>query len=220
MPCLARRTRCGSVTPERSRTRRSGDGGGPGKRVVKISREKHPYRTELTPVSFLRRSAYVFPDKIAVVHGDSPLQLSGARGTGQPSGLRPARARPPAPGSRGHHRPQHAGHAGGALRRARGRPRARAHQRPARAATRSGTSCSTPGPRSCWSTRSSRRVVKPLDLTALRVIRIDDTGVGGRSLRGLPGSGLARARRRRGWRTSTRRSPSTTRRGPPGAPRA
>ena len=27
------------------------------------------YRTVLTPVSFLRRSAYVFPDKIAVVHG-------------------------------------------------------------------------------------------------------------------------------------------------------
>src|SRR6185369_8750307 len=27
------------------------------------------YRTELTPVSFLVRSAYVFPDKIAVVHG-------------------------------------------------------------------------------------------------------------------------------------------------------
>ena len=28
------------------------------------------YRTELTPVSLLRRSAYVFPDKTAVVHGD------------------------------------------------------------------------------------------------------------------------------------------------------
>ncbi len=28
------------------------------------------YRSELTPVSFLRRSAYVFPEKIAVVHGD------------------------------------------------------------------------------------------------------------------------------------------------------
>ncbi|HZC00884.1 MAG TPA: AMP-binding protein, partial [Gammaproteobacteria bacterium] len=28
------------------------------------------YRTELTPVSFLRRSAYMFPDKEAVVHGD------------------------------------------------------------------------------------------------------------------------------------------------------
>ena len=28
------------------------------------------YRTELTPVSFLRRSAYMFPDKEAVVHGE------------------------------------------------------------------------------------------------------------------------------------------------------
>ena len=28
------------------------------------------YRTNLTPVSFLRRSAYVYPDKTAVVHGD------------------------------------------------------------------------------------------------------------------------------------------------------
>src|SRR5512132_1902574 len=27
------------------------------------------YRTELSPVGFLRRSAYVFPDKVAVVHG-------------------------------------------------------------------------------------------------------------------------------------------------------
>jgi len=26
-------------------------------------------RTELTPMSFLARSAYVFPDKVAVVHG-------------------------------------------------------------------------------------------------------------------------------------------------------
>ena len=28
------------------------------------------YRTELTPLSFLRRSAYMFPNKEAVVHGD------------------------------------------------------------------------------------------------------------------------------------------------------
>jgi len=28
------------------------------------------YRTELTPVSFLRRSAYMFPDKTAVIYGD------------------------------------------------------------------------------------------------------------------------------------------------------
>jgi fatty-acyl-CoA synthase len=40
------------------------------KRVVRISGERHPYRTELTPVAFLRRSAYVWPDKVAVVHGE------------------------------------------------------------------------------------------------------------------------------------------------------
>ncbi len=28
------------------------------------------YRSELTPVSFLRRNAYVFPDKVAIVHGE------------------------------------------------------------------------------------------------------------------------------------------------------
>ena len=26
-------------------------------------------RTELTPLSFLERSAYVYPDKMAVIHG-------------------------------------------------------------------------------------------------------------------------------------------------------
>src|SRR5687768_18495091 len=40
-----------------------------GRRVLRVSKEAQPYRTELTPVAFLRRSAYVFPDKTAVVHG-------------------------------------------------------------------------------------------------------------------------------------------------------
>jgi fatty-acyl-CoA synthase len=40
------------------------------KRVLRVSKERQPYRTELTPVAFLRRSAYVLPDKTAVVHGD------------------------------------------------------------------------------------------------------------------------------------------------------
>ena len=31
--------------------------------------QKSVYRTELTPVSFLERSACVFPDKVAVIHG-------------------------------------------------------------------------------------------------------------------------------------------------------
>src|SRR5262247_1552 len=44
--------------------------GAGGKRVLRISKETVAYRTELTPVSFLRRSAYVFPDKTAVVHGE------------------------------------------------------------------------------------------------------------------------------------------------------
>jgi fatty-acyl-CoA synthase len=35
-----------------------------------VDRGTKPYRTELSPVSFLRRSAYVFPDKVAVVHGE------------------------------------------------------------------------------------------------------------------------------------------------------
>jgi len=39
------------------------------KRVLSVTRETQPYRTELTPVSFLRRTAYVFPDKLAIVHG-------------------------------------------------------------------------------------------------------------------------------------------------------
>jgi acyl-CoA synthetase (AMP-forming)/AMP-acid ligase II len=40
------------------------------KRVPRVSKEAQPFRTELTPVAFLRRSAYVFPDKTAVVHGE------------------------------------------------------------------------------------------------------------------------------------------------------
>src|ERR671930_335939 len=32
--------------------------------------KQSPYRTELTPISFLRRSASVFPDRTAVVHGE------------------------------------------------------------------------------------------------------------------------------------------------------
>jgi fatty-acyl-CoA synthase len=40
------------------------------KKVLRVSKEVQPYRTELTPVSFLRRSAYVFPDRPAIVHGE------------------------------------------------------------------------------------------------------------------------------------------------------
>src|SRR6266496_960681 len=38
---------------------------------LEVQQMKHRdvYRTELTPISFLERNAYVFPDKTAVVHG-------------------------------------------------------------------------------------------------------------------------------------------------------
>ena len=38
--------------------------------MPRVSKERDPFRTELTPIAFLRRSAYVYPDKIAVVHGE------------------------------------------------------------------------------------------------------------------------------------------------------
>ncbi len=37
--------------------------------MVNTNSEKPVFRTELSPLSFLKRSAYIFPDKIAVVHG-------------------------------------------------------------------------------------------------------------------------------------------------------
>jgi acyl-CoA synthetase (AMP-forming)/AMP-acid ligase II len=40
------------------------------KPVVPVAKERAPYRTELTPISFLRRSAYLFPEKVAIVHGE------------------------------------------------------------------------------------------------------------------------------------------------------
>ena len=40
------------------------------RRVVPVARERKVYRTELTPISFLRRSAYVFPQKLAILHGE------------------------------------------------------------------------------------------------------------------------------------------------------
>jgi fatty-acyl-CoA synthase len=40
------------------------------KRVLQATKTTTPYRTELTPVSFLRRSAYVWPERPAIVHGE------------------------------------------------------------------------------------------------------------------------------------------------------
>ena len=47
-----------------------GTGTDPLERLAAPSQPDRPYRTELSPISFLRRSARVFPDKVAIVHGD------------------------------------------------------------------------------------------------------------------------------------------------------
>jgi fatty-acyl-CoA synthase len=60
--------------------------------VVPISRPRRVNRTELTPVSFLRRTAYVFPDRTAVVHGERryPYRQFEERADRLASGLRAA----------------------------------------------------------------------------------------------------------------------------------
>src|SRR3712207_1315685 len=59
-PCLSPKKSCCYNTRSQPREREF---------VLQQEQEK-VYRTELTPVSFLRRNAYVFPDKVAIVHGD------------------------------------------------------------------------------------------------------------------------------------------------------
>jgi fatty-acyl-CoA synthase len=44
--------------------------------TVATSDHEKVSRTELTPISFLRRSAAVFPDKTAVVHGNRGTSYS------------------------------------------------------------------------------------------------------------------------------------------------
>ena len=68
---------------------------GGAKKVVKVDQERQPYRTELTPVSFLRRARTSF--RTGRRHPRRPaLHLPAVRGARQPARLRssPARASP------------------------------------------------------------------------------------------------------------------------------
>ena len=82
--------------------------------------QKNVYRTELTPVSFLERSACVFPDKVAVIHGARryTYRQFEERVNRLASALRSRRARQARP--RRLPLPEHPRDARGALRRARG----------------------------------------------------------------------------------------------------
>jgi acyl-CoA synthetase (AMP-forming)/AMP-acid ligase II len=149
-----------------------------GKRVLPVARETKPYRTELTPVAFLRRSAYVFPDKTAVVHGSrrySYRQLE-ERSNRLASGLRAAGLRhldrvaficPNTPAMLEAHY---------------GVPAAGLVLVPINTRLNSdeiGYIVKHSGARFVFVDHELESLVKPLDLTGVRVIRVDDTGAPG-----------------------------------------
>ena len=191
------------------------------KRVVRVDQERQPYRTELTPVSFLRRSAYVFPDKDRGDPRGAAVHLPPVRGAGEPAGLAPARARAPPTRPRGLHLPRTPRRC---WRRTTACPRPAA---PGRRSTRGSTRT-----RSATSSEHSGAKV-PLRRRRVRAARRSRSTSGRaprrahrrhrrprRSLRGLPGRRLARRPSSPGSRTRTRRSRSTTPRARPGGPRA
>jgi fatty-acyl-CoA synthase len=148
------------------------------KRVVRISGERHPYRTELTPVAFLRRSAYVWPDKVAVVHGErrySYRQLeeranrlaSGLRAAGLDKLDRVAIIAPNTPAMLEAHF---------------GVPAAGLALVPINVRLSSdeiGYILKHSGAKVLLVDREFEPLVAPLDLTGVRVVRIDDTGAAG-----------------------------------------
>jgi fatty-acyl-CoA synthase len=148
------------------------------RRVVSISKEAYPYRTELTPVSFLRRSAYVFPDAIAVIHGDRRHSYrefeervnrlaSGLRALGLGHLDRVAIIAPNTPAMLEAHF---------------GVPAAGLVLVPINVRLGSeeiGYILKHSGAKVLLVDQEFENAVKPLDLTALRVVRIDDTGAPG-----------------------------------------
>ena len=189
------------------------------KRVLRVSKEAQPYRTELTPVSFLRRSAYVFPDKTAIVHGERRYTYrqfeervnrlaSGLRGLGLRHLDRVAAILPNTPAMLEAHF---------------GVPAAGLVLVPINTRLSSdeiGYILRHSGAKALFVDQEFEPLVKPLDLGAMTGDPHRRHRRGRRSLRGLPGRRSRRSRASRGSRTSTRRSRSTTPRAPPAAPRA
>jgi fatty-acyl-CoA synthase len=148
------------------------------KRVLRISKETLPYRTELTPVSFLRRSAYVFPDKTAVVHGERRYSYrqfeeranrlaNGLRALGLRHLDRVAAILPNIPAMLDIHF---------------GVPAAGLVIVPINTRLSSdeiGYILKHSGARVLFVDQEFQPLVKPLDLTGLTVIRVDDTGAAG-----------------------------------------
>src|SRR5512144_3387256 len=136
------------------------------------------YRTELTPVSFLVRSAYVFPEKTAVVHGKRRYtyrQLgervnrlaSGLRGAGLQKHDRVAFLCPNVPAMLEAHYGVPA--AGGVLVAINTRL----------SPDEIGYILAHSGSRFLFVDAELEPLVKPLDLARLTVVRVDDTGEAG-----------------------------------------
>src|SRR5262249_47554007 len=136
------------------------------------------YRTELTPVSFLHRTAYVFPDRIAVIHGDRRYtyrQLeervnrlaSGLRGAGMKRHDRVAFLCPNIPAMLAAHNGVPA--AGGVLVAINTRL----------SSDEIGYILTHSGSRFLFVDAELESLVKPLDLKGLHVVRVDDTGGAG-----------------------------------------
>jgi fatty-acyl-CoA synthase len=136
------------------------------------------YRTELTPLSFLERSAYVFPDKVAVIHGQRRYtyrQLaervnclaSALRGAGLARHDRVAFLCPNIPAMLEAHYGVPAG--GGVLVAINIRL----------STDEIGYILKHSGSKFLFVDAEFESVVKPLDLAGLRVVRVDDTGAPG-----------------------------------------
>src|SRR5881397_3775588 len=143
-----------------------------------MSEFRHVYRTELSPVSFLQRSAYVFPDKVAVVHGarrytyrqfeERVNRLASAlRGAGMNKHDRVAFLCPNIPAMLEAHYAVPA--AGGVLVAINTRL----------SSDEIGYILTHSGARFLFVDAELELLVKPLDLTRLMVVRVDDTGSAG-----------------------------------------
>ncbi|MEK7387043.1 MAG: AMP-binding protein, partial [candidate division NC10 bacterium] len=139
---------------------------------------RHVYRTELTPVSFLERSAYVFPQKTAVVHGSRRYTYkqfeervnrlaSALRRAGVAKGDRVAFLCPNIPAMLEAHYGVPA--SGGVLVAINTRLNA----------DEVGYILEHSGSTFLFVDAELAPIVKPLDLTGLRLIRVDDTGEAG-----------------------------------------
>src|SRR5215813_5546816 len=137
--------------------------------------ERSVSRTELTPVSFLHRTAYVFPDKVAVVHGERRHTYrefeervnrlaSALRGAGMSRDDRVAFLCPNIPAMLEAHYGVPA--AGGILVAINTRL----------SSDEIGYILTHSGSRFLFVDAELEPLVKPLDLSRLKVIRVDDTG--------------------------------------------